>query len=138
MICLSQDHALAIQAFSQTSYPYECCGGMLGTVEGDVKTIQRLVSLVNVSEEDQRRRFKVTKDDYQRLEREASESEMTLLGFYHSHPDHPAVPSETDLKFAWPFFSYIIQSVYKKEPRDCRSYVLSDAGAFVEEEVQIV
>ena len=136
MIILSKTHFSELEAHSLEAFPYECCGGMLGVVDGDKKVVERLIRLSNASDENKRRRFKVTQDDYRALEAEAASSNLTLLGFYHSHPDHPAIPSETDLKYAWPFFSYIVQSVGKVAVNECRSYVLAETGDhFVEEEL---
>ncbi len=135
MIIVSKTHFSKIELASIQAYPFECCGAMLGTVlEDGSKTVLSCISLTNQSDEDQRRRFKITDDDYRFLEAKADDLKMTLLGFYHSHPDHPAVPSATDLNYAWPFFSYIIQSVYDGKPRDFKSFKLAlDKHEFVDE-----
>lgn len=97
----------AIRRHGQETYPHECCGALLG--RGGVAS--DLVPLPNTTEEGPRRRFLVRPSDYQLAERRASESGAELLGFYHSHPDHPARPSQYDLDHAWPTFAYIIISV---------------------------
>lgn len=74
--------------------------------------------------ESRHRRFAVTAEDYRELEKKAKEVKLTLLGFYHTHPEHPAKPSATDLSYAWPFFSYIILSLEKGEPKEMYSYTL--------------
>ena len=80
----------------------------------------------------------ITDKDYQELEAQAKDSGLTLLGFYHTHPDSPSVPSETDLAYAWPFFSYIILSVNNRKADTINSYVLDlDSSAFKEEQLQI-
>ncbi len=139
MIIVSKIHFSEIKFHSTEAYPYECCGAMLGTVLDDgSKEVLTCVPIHNQSTEDKRRRFKITDDDYRLLETKADELKMTLLGFYHSHPDHPPEPSETDLKYAWPFFSYIIQSVYDRKPDDCKSFELSlDTHTFIEEKLVI-
>ena len=97
-----------------------------------------MITLENTSTENKQRRFAITDQDYKWLEEQAKDKQLSLLGFYHSHPDHPAKPSETDLKFAWPFFSYLIQSVNKETANDCLSYVLDVAtGQFVSEELVV-
>jgi proteasome lid subunit RPN8/RPN11 len=138
MIILSKTHLSEISFESRQSYPYECCGALLGHVlPNQDKQVVSCISLVNHSDEDQRRRFKVTDKDYQLLEKKALDLNLTLLGFYHSHPDHPAIPSQTDLNYAWPFFSYIIQSVTDSEHRDIKSYMLSEKTmTFVEEKIR--
>ena len=67
--------------------------------------------LPNTTEEGPRRRFLVRPQDYRAAERRATEQGLELIGFYHSHPDHPARPSQYDLDHAWPVFSYVIVSV---------------------------
>jgi proteasome lid subunit RPN8/RPN11 len=79
----------------------------------------------------------VTASDYRRAEAEASRSGLSLLGFYHSHPDHPAYPSPYDLEHAFPFFSYVILAVERGEPKEMRSFVLSeDRSQFLEETLE--
>src|SRR5258708_18595800 len=97
----------AIRAHGEETYPHECCGALVGR-DGFVTAT---VALPNTTEEGPRRRFLVRPADYRDAERRASELGAELLGFYHSHPDHPARPSQYDLDHAWPTFSYIIATV---------------------------
>jgi proteasome lid subunit RPN8/RPN11 len=97
----------AIRRHGQDTYPHECCGALLGRGGG----VTAIVALPNTTEEGPRRRFLVRPSDYQAAERRASELGGELLGFYHSHPDHPATPSQYDLDHAWPTFAYIIVAV---------------------------
>jgi proteasome lid subunit RPN8/RPN11 len=97
----------AIRAHGQQTYPHECCGALLGRDDRATD----LVALPNTTEEGPRRRFLVRPSDYQQAERRATELGAELLGFYHSHPDHPARPSQYDLDHAWPTFAYIIVAV---------------------------
>jgi proteasome lid subunit RPN8/RPN11 len=97
----------AIRAHGQETYPHECCGALVGRA-GHVTAI---VALPNTTEEGPRRRFLVRPSDYREAERRAGEVGGELLGFYHSHPDHPARPSQYDLDHAWPTFAYIIVAV---------------------------
>lgn len=109
------DHALtitsgvdeAIRRHGEDTYPHECCGALVG--RGGAVT--EIVTLPNATEEGPRRRFLVRPSDYHMAERRASELGGELLGFYHSHPDHPARPSQYDLDHAWPTFAYIIVAV---------------------------
>jgi proteasome lid subunit RPN8/RPN11 len=122
----------AIRAHGRETYPHECCGAMLGR-DGQVLAT---VPLPNTTEEGPRRRFLVRPSDYRDAERAASAGGLDLLGFYHSHPDHPARPSQYDLDHAWPSFSYVIVSVQSGEPVDLRSWKLrEDRSAFDEEPV---
>jgi proteasome lid subunit RPN8/RPN11 len=123
----------AIRAHGRETYPHECCGALLGT-EGRVVAT---VPLPNTTEEGPRRRFLVRPGDYQQAEQAAGAAGQELLGFYHSHPDHPARPSQYDLDHAWPSFSYVIVSVMAGEPGDMRSWSLKeDRSAFDEEALE--
>lgn len=121
-IALSDDAAAAIRAHGAETYPNECCGALIGR-DGKVS---KSYALPNTTEEGPRRRFLVRPDDYRAAEARAAEMGCELLGFYHSHPDHPAEPSRYDLDHAWPFFSYVILEVRNAEPRDLRSWRLRD------------
>lgn len=97
----------AIRHHGQETYPHECCGALVGSADRVVD----VVPLPNTTEEGPRRRFLVRASDYRLAEQRAGEMGGELLGFYHSHPDHPARPSQYDLDHAWPTFAYIIISV---------------------------
>jgi len=97
----------AIRRHGQETYPHECCGALIGRA-GEVTDV---LALPNTTEEGPRRRFLVRPSDYRLSERRATELGGELLGFYHSHPDHPARPSQFDLDHAWPTFAYIIVAV---------------------------
>ena len=99
--------AAAIRRHGEETYPHECCGALVGTDD----LVTTAVALPNTTEEGPRRRFLVRPSDYQLAERRAGELGGSLLGFYHSHPDHPARPSQFDLDHAWPNFAYVIVSV---------------------------
>jgi proteasome lid subunit RPN8/RPN11 len=106
-LTISIDLDAAIRQHGQETYPHECCGALVGR-DGVVSAV---VALPNTTDEGPRRRFMVRASDYQLAERRASELGVELLGFYHSHPDHPARPSQYDLDHAWPTFAYIIVAV---------------------------
>ena len=106
-LTLSAGVDAAIREHGQQTYPHECCGALVGR-DGLVTAI---VALPNTTDEGPRRRFLVRPSDYQLSERRATELGGELLGFYHSHPDHPARPSQYDLDHAWPTFAYIIVAV---------------------------
>ena len=96
-----------IRQHGEETYPHECCGALVG--RGHLATAT--VALPNTTEEGPRRRFLVRPSDYRLAEQRAQELGGDLLGFYHSHPDHPARPSQYDLDHAWPTFAYIIVAV---------------------------
>jgi proteasome lid subunit RPN8/RPN11 len=122
----------AIRRHGTDTYPHECCGALIGR-DG---VITSTFALPNTTEEGPRRRFLVRPADYREAERQASLAGGELLGFYHSHPDHPARPSQYDLDHAWPFFSYIIVAVQKGDPQDMTSWRLrEDRSAFDQEDL---
>ena len=122
----------AIRRHGEETYPHECCGALVGSSGHSTAT----VALPNTTEEGPRRRFLVRPDDYRIAEQRGREAGLDLLGFYHSHPDHPAKPSQYDLDHAWPFFSYVIVSVMAGEDKRLTSWRLKDdRSAFDEETV---
>jgi proteasome lid subunit RPN8/RPN11 len=122
----------AIRAHGGEAYPHECCGALFGCD----RVVGATHALPNTTEEGPRRRFLVRPGDYRAAERQARDAGADLLGFYHSHPDHPARPSQYDLDHAWPFFSYVIVSVQNGESRDMTSWRLrEDRSAFDQEDL---
>ena len=120
----------AIRAHGVETYPNECCGAIYGR-DGVVTSTY---AMPNTTELGPRRRFHISPKDYMHAERRASSLGADLLGFYHSHPDHPAKPSQFDLDHALPSFSYIIVSVKAGVPEDMTSWRLQeDRSAFDQE-----
>jgi len=120
----------AIRAHGRQTYPHECCGALIGR-DG---TVSHAVPLPNTTGEGPRRRFQVRPDDYREAESRAAALGQDLVGFYHSHPDHPPSPSKYDLDHAWPFFSYVIVAVAGGEALEMRSWKLAeDRSRFAEE-----
>jgi proteasome lid subunit RPN8/RPN11 len=115
-----------IQKHGLETYPYECCGAMLGRETGGSREVLDLLPLQNRRDDSPRNRFEVTPDDVRQAEKTASAKGMELLGWYHSHPDSPARPSEYDRAHAWPWYSYIIVSVEARGAADTRSWRLRD------------
>ena len=112
----------AIRAHGAETYPNECCGALVGR-DGRVDWT---IALPNTTEEGPRRRFMVRPQDYKEAEKRASEMGAELLGFYHSHPDHPARPSQFDLDHAWPNFAYVIVSVMSGAARHMTVWFLKE------------
>lgn len=123
-------HEHALQAF-----PNECVGFFFGSSEEDHKHVLEAQAIPNSKNGDQRRRFEVSPIDYMKAERYAAENNVELLGIYHSHPLHPAIPSEHDRKQAVTFFSYIIVSVEKDKINKTTSWLLNEQEQFDEEEI---
>ncbi|MEW6321038.1 MAG: M67 family metallopeptidase [Acidobacteriota bacterium] len=126
--------AAAIRAHGREAYPHECCGAMYGG-DGEVRDV---LALPNVTAEGPRRRFRVSDGDYRAAEARAAALGLALVGFYHSHPDHPAEPSQYDLDHAWPNWSYVIVSVQGGQPADLRSWRLREDRSRFDEEALIV
>jgi proteasome lid subunit RPN8/RPN11 len=119
----------AIRAHGRETFPHECCGALVGAAD----RVTAAVALPNTTEEGPRRRFLVRPSDYREAERRATGLGGELLGFYHSHPDHPARPSQYDLDHAWPTFAYIIVSVMAGQSADMTVwYLKEDRSSFDE------
>jgi len=134
MLMLRPDAESDIRQHGRESYPHECCGALIGRG----KEVVEALALPNMTENGPRRRFLVRPLDYRAAERRATEVGCELVGFYHSHPDHPARPSRYDLDHAWPTFAYIIVTVADGEPKAMTSWRLrEDRSAFDEESVTV-
>jgi proteasome lid subunit RPN8/RPN11 len=124
---------LEIRAHAEAAYPNECCGALIGR-PFEAQTVMRLD---NVTDLELRRRYLVSPSAYRLAESAADRSGRELLGFYHSHPDHPAEPSAFDLAHAWPNFSYVIGAVQNGRLVDLRSWRLrADRSGFDEEALE--
>ena len=138
MIFVSQHHLEAMRQHAERDYPYECCGLMLGRLENDArKVVAETYPISNAREEDAKRnRFLILPEELMRGEKYAREKGLDVVGFYHSHPDDAAVPSQYDLENAWPTYSYVVVAVEKGRARDLRSWEMeSDRSRFNEEEI---
>jgi proteasome lid subunit RPN8/RPN11 len=139
MIQLSENLQGEIAAHGERDYPHECCGLLLGSLASDgVKTFREVYPISNAREEQAKRnRFLIRSDELMRGERYAQTKGLEVLGFYHSHPDHPAVPSQYDLDHAWPMFSYIVISVSEGAAMVLRAWEMEpDRSRFNEEEIE--
>jgi len=117
------------------TFPDECCGFLFGNEENNRRSVLKIQVVDNAKEGDKKRRFIISAKDYMRAERFAEENNLQLIGVYHSHPNHPAIPSEHDRVAAQPFFSYIILSVINNEFDHIRSWQLNDQQQFEEENI---
>lgn len=121
----------AVQAF-----PDECCGFLFGQEDPEGNRLITEIQVVNNAKEgDKRRRFVIAPLDYIRAEQHAEANDLLLLGVYHSHPNHPAIPSEHDRVAAQPYFSYVIVSVLEGKIGPVRSWRLNEEAQFEEETV---
>ncbi len=126
-----------IHVHGEGAYPEEGAGFLLGT-DGEVRRVTRILPLSNSRESGARHnRYLISPQEYLEGELLAEELNLSLLGVFHSHPDHPNLPSEYDREWAQPFFSYLITSVEKGKALASRSWrLLEDRSAFVEEPIQ--
>jgi len=142
-----------IREHGALDYPNECCGVLLGHVDGDHKQVSEVVPLKNLRHdaaraqdilpldspgaESERNRFLIDPKDQIRVEKDARARGLDVVGYYHSHPDHPARPSNYDRDHGWPWYSYVIISVERGESKDLNSWVLrEDRSQFDREEVE--
>jgi proteasome lid subunit RPN8/RPN11 len=119
----------AIRKHGEETYPHECCGALVGSLG----RVTDAVALPNTTEEGPRRRFLVRPSDYRLAEQRATELGGELVGFYHSHPDHPARPSQFDLDHAWPNFAYVIVAVAAGRAGDMTVWFLKEDRSSFEE-----
>jgi proteasome lid subunit RPN8/RPN11 len=119
------------------TFPDECCGFFYGRedIDGN-RYITDILVVNNAKDGDKRRRFEISPKDYLKGEQFAGEKSLDFLGIYHSHPNHPAIPSEHDRIAAQPYFSYIIISVLNNNATHLRSWRLNDHFQFEEEEIR--
>jgi proteasome lid subunit RPN8/RPN11 len=109
------------------AYPFEGCGALLGGGDGHVL---EATALPNAEGERPRTRFAVSPADYLAVEEAAEARGLRLLGFWHSHPDHPARPSATDRQFAWPGLLTVVVSVDAGQPREITAWQVRDGEPF--------
>ena len=137
VIEVPRDLMSSIRRHGAKTYPEECCGVLIGTLGGDGSPAQvtKLLAAENQREEGARHnRFLIDPSVILKAQKTARQVGLEILGYYHSHPDHPAVPSDFDREHAWPDQSYIIVSVREGSPGDQRSWRLKDdRGGFEEE-----
>ena len=134
MIRIESSPLYNMTSHARLVFPDECCGFLLGVEHADgTRIISKIKEVDNARPGDKRRRFEISGRDYMQAEKFALENNLTLLGIYHSHPNHPPIPSETDRLAAQPFFSYVIISVMQGVVDQIRSWRLNETSQFDEE-----
>jgi proteasome lid subunit RPN8/RPN11 len=128
MLRLSTELEKNIKADGENAYPNECCGVLIGEVDNaGVKTAMSTLTIDNAKEDsEQYHRFLITPEDMMEAEQSARSMKLDVIGFYHSHPDHPSAPSGYDKDHALPFYSYVIVSVDKGKAQILTSWELTD------------
>jgi len=138
MLKLSSELENKIRADGEAAYPNECCGVLIGEVDNTgVKTLKSTLTIDNAREDgEQYHRFLITPEDMMKAEQTARSMKLDVIGFYHSHPDHPSAPSGYDKDHALPFYSYVIVSVDNGKAQILTSWELTDDRSdFVKEEI---
>jgi proteasome lid subunit RPN8/RPN11 len=138
-IRMSADLAEKIRQHGIETYPHECCGALLGKDgNGAGREIVAVLGLANQRDDSPRNRFSVAPRDVIDADKAAQANGLEVVGWYHSHPDHPARPSEFDREHAWPWYSYVIVKVEKGEAREMRSWRLNeDRKEYQEERIEV-
>ena len=127
----------AIGRHGEASYPEECCGFLIGRAEGDSTVVERILAVGNDRQDSRHNRFLIAPETVLAAHKEARSAGLDVVGYYHSHPDHPARPSEFDREHAWPDLSYVIVSVQGGKVAEARSWRLTDDRERFEEEAML-
>ena len=152
MLKVAAEHIRAICAHAQSTYPQECCGLLLGKLSQDGKILIDAIAMENVwsaqavesfSEidtkwqlsENKSTHYTIAPEEILRVQKESRDRQLDIIGIYHSHPDHPAIPSEFDRVCAWQAYSYIIVSVPQGKAGELQSWCLDDNHQFQPEEI---
>ena len=126
MLKIGQSHYNSIRKHGEETYPHECCGVLLGSVEGDTRVVTSVARAGNTRTDSPQNRYNIDPKKLVRIQREGRERNEEIIGFYHSHPDHPARWSQTDLAEAhWFGCSYVITSVEKGKAVTTNSFKLT-------------
>ncbi len=139
MIRLKSADIEEIKQIAQKTYPHECCGVMVGSVENGVKTVTELIPAENQRTDSPANRYLITPDLLNELEKKLKGTDRAIVGFFHSHPDVPAQPSTYDQDHAWPWNSYVIVSVNKGQAGEIHNWKLrDDRSAFDAEKMELL
>jgi proteasome lid subunit RPN8/RPN11 len=150
MLKLNSHHLQAMQTHAENTYPEECCGLLLGQIQGDTKTLIEVLptenswgdeavdnfqSIETSNKTSKRNRFSIAPKVMFEVQKSVRDRNLDIIGIFHSHPDNPARPSEFDRAIAWHSYSYIIISVQQGKTCDLKSWVLDDDHKFQPEEI---
>jgi proteasome lid subunit RPN8/RPN11 len=142
MLKIGRKEYEALRQHGEETYPHECCGLLLGRTNGDERVVASVARAGNTRTDSAHNRYNIDPKDQVRIQREGRERGEDVIGYYHSHPDHPARWSPTDLAEAhWPGYSYVITSVEKGKAVITNSFELSltdeSDKTFVDEELEV-
>ncbi|HKH43948.1 MAG TPA: M67 family metallopeptidase [Thermoanaerobaculia bacterium] len=128
-------HLQTIERHAAISYPEECCGVLIGRCQSGATFVERVLSVGNERDDSRHNRYLISPETVLAAHKEARALGLDVIGYYHSHPDHPARPSDFDRENAWAEVSYLIVSVAQRKVVDTRSWRLSNDQEGFEEEV---
>lgn len=142
MLKINQNDYNAIRQHGEETYPHECCGVLLGHSGDDSRTVEETVRCGNTRSDSPHNRYHIAPQELVRIQRQAREAGLEIVGFYHSHPDHPARWSQTDLAEAhWIGCSYAITSIEKGTAKITNSFLLAgteeESKHFEDEAVEV-
>jgi proteasome lid subunit RPN8/RPN11 len=142
MLKLSFADYTALRVHGEETYPQECCGVLLGNAAGDGNQVRQTVRAGNTRTDSPHNRYNIAPEELVRIQRQARKLGLDIVGFYHSHPDHPAMWSSTDFAEAhWVGCSYVITSVEKGNAKITNSFLLTGTSEedkqFIDEPVEI-
>ena len=129
MLLIPQNAYDALRAHGEETYPHECCGVLLGRMDEEERHVTEIVRCGNTRDDRPQDRYHIDPREVVRIQRQGRERGLDIVGFYHSHPDHPARWSQTDLAEAhWIGCSYVITSLEKGRAVTTNSFALHGSG----------
>src|ERR1700722_15053878 len=138
MLKIAEDVLRQIYDHMEASYPNECCGVMIGTTDGETRVAHTFRKCKNLKTERAHDRYEMDPLDILKTQREFENSPWDIVGIYHSHPDHPSRPSQTDTDRAWQDYSYVIVSVQKGTVASANSWLLNESERRFYEEPLVI
>ena len=131
---LTQSQIESIRSHGEETYPYECCGFLIGDVDGDVTIVDEVIQASNTRDDSPNNRYAIDPHQLQAVDNEARKRRLGVVGIYHSHPDVAAKPSEFDREHACPWYCYAIVSVVKGKSQELLNWKLDEDGSrFIED-----
>jgi len=143
MLRISKGHLTSIRRGAEAAYPRECCGALLGKLLEGERVVFEVLSCRNIAEGDQKDRYHIDPAELIEVQKRARDGGLDIIGFFHSHPDHAAIASRTDLKEAlWFACSYVIVEVREGRSAEVNSFVLcgtdEEDKRFDPEQIEII
>jgi len=133
-LVISPRHLQTVGRHATMSYPDECCGVLIGRALEEATVVERVLSVGNERQDSRHNRYLISPETVLAAQKEARALGLDVVGYYHSHPDHPARPSDFDREHAWPWVSYLIVSLQGRKVVDIRSWRLSEDRERFDEE----